>query len=62
MKLAIIKWLILWLIKHHKFLIDEMVIGIGFHRHKDPKKAKPMTEAEYKEEQDNLERTDDVGL
>jgi hypothetical protein len=39
MKITIIKWLIKWLFKNHKYLMEETVIGIGYHRHKDPRRA-----------------------
>ncbi len=102
MKLKLIKWIIRWLFKHHKFLMMEAAIPEGFYQHKKTKaiipngyylhkkhpptkplpipheiqavydkyvlhksdgvSAKPMTEAAYREEQDMLEREDNVGL
>ena len=63
MRIKIVKALIRWLGKNYPFLMMDEVIGTGRHLHKNPrKKARVMTEAQYQQEQDRLEQTDDVGI
>lgn len=38
MKILLIKAVIRWLMRHHKYLLEEMVIGEGKHIHSNPKK------------------------
>jgi len=38
MKLRIVKWLIGWLVRNHKYLVMDAVIPEGKHLHKNPPK------------------------
>ena len=38
MKIRLIKWLIIWLWRHHKYLLLEAVVGDGKHIHSNPRK------------------------
>ena len=38
MKAKLIRWLAEWLFRNHKYLLEEIVIGHGYHRHKNGKR------------------------
>lgn len=43
MKITIIKWLIGWLARNHKWLLYEAVVPSGVHLHKNPPKKARAT-------------------
>lgn len=60
MKLAIIRFIIHWLLSNHKFLLMEAVVGPEAHIHLNPRKrAKPMSSDAYRADLDAIEREAD---
>jgi hypothetical protein len=42
MKIRIIRFIIEWLWKHHKFLVMDVVVPVGKHIHKNGKRKKKL--------------------
>ena len=66
MKLAIIKWIIGWLVNNHKYLLMEAVIPegkhLGWNPGRKPKTTRVLTEEAYRDEQDIMEQRGEVDI